>query len=260
MRWGLIALFLLISVGGTYLAVALRPKTDIPRYTYEIIKKTKHDATAFTQGLVIADGVLWESTGRYGESSIRKIDLKTGDILAQEPLDDGYFGEGLTVLGDQLIQLTWKSGKAFIYDQSLKQVSEFEYSGEGWGLTSDGSELILSDGSSTLKFLDPKTYKVLRTVRVRRADGRRIGELNELEYAGGKVYANVYKSDFLYEIDPKTGDVTMIIELGGLWPKRERPVDGLLNGIAAIPGKRTMLVTGKLCPTLYEVRLVPVKD
>ncbi|MCL4168692.1 UNVERIFIED_CONTAM: hypothetical protein GTU68_022996, partial [Idotea baltica] len=151
--------------------------------------------------------MLWESTGRYGESSIRKIDLKTGDILAQEPLDDEYFGEGLTALGDQLIQLTWKSGKAFIYDQSLKQVSEFEYSGEGWGLTSDGNELILSDGSSTLKFLDPKTYQVLRTVRVRRADGRRIGQLNELEYAGGKVYANVYKSDFLYEIDPQTGDV-----------------------------------------------------
>ena len=238
MRWGLIALFLLISVGGTYLAIYLKKQQNqAPRFSFELINTIDHDEKAFTQGLLIDDGFIWESTGRKGESSVRKIDLTTGEILKNVPVDEKYFGEGMTVVGDQLIQLTWKAGKAFVYDKALKPVKEFSYDGQGWGLTTDTieNELIMSDGSATLQFRDPDTFEIKRTLKVRRKSGLPVGQLNELEYAGGKLFANKYLSDLVYEIDPKSGAVTSIIDLTGLWPKRDRPLDGVMNGIALIP-------------------------
>jgi glutamine cyclotransferase len=257
-RWDLVVLFLVISIGGTYLAIAMRPKTDAPRYTYELVKKYPHDGAAFTQGLVMDDGFLWESTGRKGKSTIRKTNLETGEVLAKSDLDDKYFGEGLALHGDKFYQLTWKGNKAFVYDRDFKKLNELEFEGQGWGLTSNGKDLIFSDGSSELMFLDPETFEVRRSIRVRRG-GLRVGQLNELEFFGGKIYANCYQTDFIYEIDPETGQVTAVIDLTGLWPLRERPADGVLNGIAINPESGNMLVTGKLCPTIFEIKLLPAE-
>jgi len=259
MRWDLLALFLTIAIGGTYLAIVLRPRTAVPRFGYEVLKTYKHDPAAFTQGLQVHDGFLWESTGRKKESSVRKIDLESGEILKQVNLEDQYFGEGLTYHDGLFYQLTWKAGKAFVYDLDFNKVGERTYQGEGWGLTSNGTDLIFSDGSTYLKFLDPETFEVRRQIRVLRTDGP-VGRLNELEYVdylGGRIYANSYGEDRIYEIDPANGDVTKLIELGGLWPVRDRPHDGILNGIALNPKTDRLLVTGKLCPTIFELRLFP---
>lgn len=256
LRWELIILFLTITIGGTYLAIWMRPKNDAPRYTYnkKVLKTYPHDASAFTQGLLMDDGFLWESTGIKGESSVRKIDLDSGEILARHDLDDKYFGEGLAIHGDRLYQLTWKSHTAFVYNRELEVVGQREYSGQGWGLASNGTDLIFSNGTSEIKFLDPETFEVRRSVRVLRG-GLRVGQLNELEFVNGKIYANVYQTDFIYEIDPETGDVTAVIDLAGLWPMAERPRDGLLNGIAFNPKTKKLLVTGKLCPKIFEIEL-----
>jgi glutamine cyclotransferase len=257
MRRGLIVLFLVISIGGTYLAVWLRQYDTSPRYTFKLIEKYPHDKQAFTQGLLFHDGFLWESTGRYGESTVRKIDLETGEIIRQHSLDDNLFGEGMVQYGDRLIQLTWKAGKALVYDMDLNPIEEFSYPGEGWGLATDGNDLILSDGSSVLKFIDPETFDIKKTLRVLRKGGVHVGQLNELEYAGGKVYANRYQYDQIYEIDINTGNVAGVIDLAGLWPMSDRPADGVLNGIAVtrdMPPR--MFVTGKLCPFIYEIELV----
>lgn len=256
-RWGHVVLFLVISIGGTYLAIAMRP-TSIPRYTFEVINKYPHDKKAFTQGLVYENGVLWESTGRYGESTIRKVDRKSGKVLKKTDLSSEYFGEGCTRWQDSLIQLTWKEEKIFVYDLELNKIAEHDFDGHGWGITHDGKSLIVSDGTSTLRFLDPQTFKETRSVIVR-DDRRRISNLNELEYVGGKVLANSWQSDFIYEINPANGHVESVIDLSGLWPSRERPADGVLNGIAFDPKAGRLLVTGKLCPWIYEIQLKLIK-
>ena len=252
-RWDLVILFLTISIGGTYLALWARPKDSAPRYTYKVLKKYPHDRQAFTQGLVVDDGFLWESTGRYGQSSMRKTDLATGEVLINTPLEDTYFGEGMTVLGDKFYQLTWKEGTCFVYNRDLEVVDTFRYSGEGWGLATDGDSLIFSDGSREIKFLDPATFKERRSIWVRQPSGAHVGQLNELEYFNGSIYANRYQSDLIYEIDPESGEVTAIIDLKGLWT--DRPTDGVLNGIAINPSSKKMLVTGKLCPSIWEIEL-----
>ena len=263
MRWDLLALFLTIAIGGTYLAIVMRPRTAVETFTYEVLKTYKHDPAAFTQGFQMHDGFLWESTGRNGQSSIRKIDLETGEILKQVDLEDKYFGEGLTYHDGLFYQLTWKSGKVFVYDLDLNKVDERSYQGHGWGLTSNGTDLILSEGTATLKFLDPETLEVRRTIRVLRTDGP-VGKLNELEYVdyrGGRIYANAYGQDLIYEIEPEHGDVTKVIELFKLWPSRERPSnEAILNGITVNPKNDRWLVTGKLCPTIFELNLFPKEE
>jgi len=260
MRWGLLALFLTIAIGGTYLAIVMRPRTEVPRYDHEVVATYKHDPAAFTQGLLVHGGFLWESTGRYGESTIRKIDLQSGEIIEQLPLEEKYFGEGLAVHEGLFYQLTWKAGVAFVYDADFKVVGQRSYQGEGWGLASNGTDLILSDGSTNLKFLDPETFEVRRQIRVLRADGYPVGRLNELEYHGGRIYANDYDRDLLYEIEPANGDVTKLINLAGLWPLSERPGDAVLNGVAVNPKTKSLLVTGKLCPTIFEIRMFPEEE
>ena len=261
-RWDLLALFLTIAIGGTYLAIVLRPRTEVPKFDFEVLKTYEHDPAAFTQGLQVHDGFLWESTGRNGESSIRKIDLESGEILKQVDLEEKYFGEGLTYHDGLFYQLTWKAGKAFVYDLDFNKVGERSYQGEGWGLTSNGTDLILSDGSDYLKFLDPETFEIRRQIRVL-AGGQPVRKLNELEYVdyqGGRVYANSYGDDLIYEIELEKGDVTKRIELFGLWPSQERPRDGVLNGIALNPKTDKLLVTGKLCSTIFELRLFPKEE
>ncbi len=260
-NWNLIALFLIISIGGTYLAIAMRPPLELPTYTYRKLNEYPHDKTAFTQGLVEDSGFLWESTGLYGESTIRKVDLESGEVLAQKSLDEKYFGEGLAILNDRLYQLTWKAGICFVYDRELNEVGQFKYDGQGWGLTTDGTHLILSDGTPELRFFNPETFEEVRSVWVRLGK-RRVGRLNELEMfgTGGKLYANTFESDLVYEIDPKTGYVTAVIDLTGLWPRRERPRGGVLNGIAVNPKTNKMLVTGKYCPRIFEIQLELIEN
>ncbi len=241
------------------MVILMRPKSEVPRYTYDVLREYPHDPTAFTQGLVYEDGFIWESTGRLGESSIRKTDLETGELLQKADLPDDRFGEGITLWNDQFIMLTWKAGTAYVYDREFNKVGEQRYSGQGWGITHDGKELIMSDGTARLRFFDPETFEETRRVRVR--EGRRsISQLNELEFVNGNIYANQWRTDFIYEIDPATGGVTAIIDLSGIWPTRQRPEDGLLNGIAFNPKSKKLMVTGKLCPKIFEIDLKLIEE
>ena len=261
-RWELVALFLVISVGGTYLAVNMKPRNAIPEYGYKLINKYKHDADAFTQGLLFDDGFLYESTGLEKRSSIRKVDPETGEVLKRLDLDDKLFGEGLTKFDDRFIQLTWKNRVGIVYretEDSFEEVERFPIDHEGWGITDDGSNLIVSDGSANLRFLNPNTFEEVKKVYVRRKDRRILGQLNELEHFGSKIYANIFNSDKIYRIDATTGEVEAIIDLSGLWPIGERPEMGaVINGIAIKPdSKGVMWVTGKLCPWVYEIEVAP---
>lgn len=255
-RWFLVGTFLLITVGGTYLARGFQnANVDVERFGYKRIETHPHDSAAFTQGLVLQRGVVYESTGKYdGQSSVRKVDLATGKILKKVPLADDQFGEGLAMVGDELYQLTWKKGICHVYDKELNKIREYQYDGQGWGLAYDGTHLIMSDGTSRLYFLDPETFKEVRTINVRSGMAS-INSLNELEFTGGMIYANRWQYDSIYEIDPKTGKVNGIIDLQGIWPHDQRPAEGVLNGIA-VDEKGKIIVTGKYCPSVFEIELV----
>ncbi len=258
-RWELIALFFVIAIGGTYLAVWMKPRSDVPRFGYKEVVRYKHDPSAFTQGLLFHEGLLYESTGLLEKSTIRKVELESGKVLSQKKLPDDFFGEGLVEFDNQLIQITWQNGVGIVYDTDLNEVRRFQYKHEGWGICTDGESLIISDGTDRLRYLDPETFEETGQLIVRRKDRRILGQLNELEYFGSKIYANRYQSDIIYRIDARTGFVEAIIDLGGLWPIKERPSNNaVLNGIAIKPdAKGKMWVTGKLCPHLYEIEIVP---
>lgn len=234
-----------------------RPAASGPvAYTYEVVTSYPHDRDAFTQGLVWQDGSFLESTGLNGHSTLRRVELATGKVLQSVPLDAQYFAEGMTVLGGKIYQLTWQNEKGFIYDlATLQRVGEFNYRGEGWGLASDGQQLILSDGSHQLRFLDPTSFEVKRTLSVT-VNGRPVDKLNELEFIKGEVFANVWMSDFIVRIDPSDGRVTGVIDLTGLLPVVARPKDAdVLNGIAYDAEKDRYFVTGKKWDRVFEIRL-----
>jgi glutamine cyclotransferase len=231
----------------------------VPRYDVVIVRSYPHDPDAFTQGLVFAEGFLYESTGAHAKNStLRKVDLETGTVLKTQTLAREYFGEGLTAWRGLLIQLTWKSGLGLVYDrESFQRVGEFSYDTEGWGLTHDGESLIMSDGSAVLCFLDPASYTEVRRITV--YDGNRaVGSLNELEYIRGEVFANVYGRDVIARISPQTGKVLGWIDLAplrnALGPVRMAEA---LNGIAYDAARDRIFVTGKLWPKLFQIKLVP---
>jgi glutamine cyclotransferase len=226
-------------------------------YGYRIKKTYPHDRGAFTQGLVFRDGHLWESTGQHGTSSLRKVELESGRVLRSVALAKEYFGEGMTILKGSVFMLTWQNGEAFVYGQDdFRQLKSYKYAGEGWGLTHDGGSLIMSDGTSQLKFLDPDTFGVRRVLSVTDA-GAPVAQLNELEYVRGEIFANVWQDDRIARIDPKTGRVTGWVDLTGLLPESERDEDtDVLNGIAYDESGDRLFVTGKLWPKLYEIKLV----
>jgi glutamine cyclotransferase len=228
-----------------------------PVARYQVVNVYPHDPQAFTQGLVYLDGFLFEGTGLNGQSSIRKVRLETGEVVQIQKLDAQYFGEGIAIWGRSLAQLTWKGGVGFLYDrESFRRTGTFTYTGEGWGLAFDGTRLIMSDGSSTLRFLDPGTMKEAGRLVVR--DGSTpVGSLNELEYVKGEILANVWQTDRIARISPKTGRVAGWIDLKGLLDPRDaaRGVD-VLNGIAYDAAKDRLFVTGKLWPKLFEIRIV----
>ncbi len=252
-RWSLLLLFIGIALGGVYLERFLRPVPDIPMFNYKVVAEHPHDPDSFSQGLVLADGHVWESTGKYGKSKLRKTELKTGNVVNEIELDKAYFGEGLAMANGKLYQLTWKAGKCFVYDLDFNKINEFEFDGEGWGITFDGTELMVSDGTSQIQFFDPATFQLNRVISVHHGH-RRIPRLNELEYADGKLYASQLGSDYIYKIDPRDGSVVGLIDLTGMWPTAERPKEGLLNGIAVDAKQRKIILTGKYCPKIFEVQ------
>ena len=228
----------------------------VVRYSYDVVKSWPHDREAFTQGLVFHAGSLIESTGLNGRSTLREVDLETGRALKQVTLAPAYFAEGVAVIGSQVVQLTWQNRKGFVYDvDTFQLLQEFAYEGEGWGLTTDGSALIISDGTSRIRFLDPAGFAVTRTVEVT-MDGKPVDHLNELEFIQGEIFANVWQTDDVVRIDPATGSVRGVIDFSGLLPPQERrPDTDVLNGIAYDPKKDRLFVTGKRWPRLFEVRL-----
>ena len=232
------------------------PPDTTPIYTYKIVNTYLHDQKAFTEGLVFEDGYLYEGTGIKGESTLRKVDLETGEVLKVYHLPTQFFGEGVTIWEDTLIQLTWQSRIGFVYDkESFLLLREFTYPTEGWGITHDGKHLIMSDGTSTLYFLNPETFEEVRRIEVRDA-GRLVTHLNELEYIQGEVYANVWLTNRIARISPETGRVVGWIDLEGLLSTEDRlqPVD-VLNGIAYDATHDRLFVTGKYWPKLFEIKL-----
>lgn len=224
---------------------------------YTVIARLPHDPAAYTQGLVYEDGQLYESTGLLGQSQVRRVNRNTGVVEAAVSLPADRFGEGLALLDGRLYQLTWKSGVGYVYDAAdLTPLDSFAYAGEGWGLATDGTLLIMSDGTAALRFLDPATFAVVREVTVQEA-GSPLSQLNELEYVDGVLFANVYPTDWIVRIDAQSGAVLEWIDLSGLWPVDDRPPGtDVLNGIAWDASTGHLLVTGKRWPWMYELRLV----
>lgn len=257
-RWHLVAIFAVIVMGSVMIwALTAFSALGVEQIEYEVVATYPHDPGAFTQGLLYHDGFLYESTGQYGESTFRKVNIETGEVVNRVPLGDQLFAEGLTMVGDQFYQLTWKSELGLIYNEQMTAVRKFEYEGEGWGLAYDGQHLILSDKSATLRFHDPETMRLDNNVTVLFGQSA-VAEINELEYVDGQLFANIWKRDFIYRINPKTGQVTGRIDLSRLLAPSERPPieqDGSLNGIAYNPEKGTFYVTGKRWPKLFEIRL-----
>jgi len=228
------------------------------RYSYRVIHAWPHDPAAFTQGLVFRDGRLLESTGLNGESTLREVELETGRVLKRVSLSAEYFAEGLAFIGDRAYQLTWRNHTGFIYDaDTFRPEGEFSYEGEGWGLATDGRWLILSDGTSRIRFFDPAGFRLVRAIDVT-ASGRPVERLNELEWIKGEIFANVWQTDEVVRIDPSNGVVRGIVDFSGLlpWDERASGTD-VLNGIAYDVAGGRLFVTGKRWPKIFEVRLMP---
>ena len=226
-----------------------------PVQSFRVVATFPHDPNAFTQGLVFADGEFYESTGLNGESSLRRVEIATGRVLQEVKVPEEYFAEGLALVGDELLQLTWQHHRGFVYDRkTFKQKRTFSYKTEGWGIAYDAAGgLVMSDGSDTLTFLDPKTQSVTRTIRVRDA-GRPVAQLNELEWVEGEIWANVWTTDRVARISAVTGDVNAWVDLSTLWPREQRqPPADVLNGIAYDKATRRIFVTGKKWPRVYQI-------
>jgi glutaminyl-peptide cyclotransferase len=226
------------------------------RLRVKVLSVRPHDPTAYTQGLVWDHGTFYESAGLYGRSSLRQVEPRTGEVLRRVDLAPGFFAEGLALVGNRLLQLTWKEGVAFQYDaRTFERTGEFHYEGEGWGLCDDGRRLVMSDGSDHLGFRDRRTFALLGGVDVR-LDGRPATQLNELECVDGVIYANVWRTDEILRIDPANGRVTAVIDAGGLLDAAAQEQADVLNGIAYDPEKKTFFITGKLWPKMFEVVFV----
>ena len=229
-------------------------------FSLRVIKSFPHDRNAYSQGLLIHEGRLLEGTGKYGESTLREVDLNSGKVLKQLDLPSSVFGEGIAIAGNRLLQLSWKSRLAFEYDQKTLEPTgkRFSYTGEGWGLTHDGKRWIMSDGTSVLRFLDTETFEEVGSVSVQN-EGRRVLNLNELEFVDGQVFANIWKKDTIVRIDPKTGQVTGIINARSIYRSNRRSHDDVLNGIAYDADTKKLYITGKNWPRMYEVKLIAKK-
>lgn len=234
-----------------------RANVGVEQCTYEVVDEFPHDPDAFTQGLVYEDGRLFEGTGLYGESTLREVDLETGDVLRSQALSPELFGEGITLRDGRIFQITWQSQTAIVYDaETFEEIERFSYTTEGWGITDDGQRLYMSDGTSTISIREPDTFNEIDRIEVSE-DGEPVDNLNELEWIDGQIYANVWQTDEIVRIDPATGDVTARIDLTGLLSSEDQAglVVDVLNGIAWDEEGQRLFVTGKLWPKLYEITL-----
>ncbi|HLK60641.1 MAG TPA: glutaminyl-peptide cyclotransferase [Chthonomonadaceae bacterium] len=238
-------------------------KSSVPIYTADVKHTYPHDPHAFTQGLIYIDGYLYESTGLNGQSSLRKVELESGKVLQKIDVPSQYFAEGMTLFQGKIYQITWKEQKCFVYNpKTFQKEGELTYTGEGWGLTHDDKLLIMSDGTNTIRFRDPATFEVKRSITIMNPNnGKPLDQLNELEYIKGEIYANIWQTDAIVRIDPQSGKVVGMIDLTDLYPLSTRsaspgadPPD-VLNGIAYDAGKDRLFVTGKRWPKLYEITL-----
>ncbi|MGB5810916.1 MAG: glutaminyl-peptide cyclotransferase [Polyangiales bacterium] len=237
--------------------VPATPTPSVESLTARVLRRYPHDPGAFTQGLLWTEGSLYESTGQYGQSTVRRVRLEDGRVLDERRLDRRFFGEGLARVNQDLIQLTWREGVAIVSGvDNLRERRTMNYAGEGWGLCYDGESLVMSNGSSTLTFRDPDSMQIVRHVNVR-LEGRAVSKLNELECVDGQIYANVWRRHEILRIDPTDGRVTGVIDARGLLSEEESRSADVLNGIAFRPDSKTFLVTGKYWPTLFEVEFVP---
>ena len=253
-----LALVVLLVVVGfyAYQTYFIVPTLE-PEYTFQVVNKYPHDPTAFTQGLVYHEGILYEGTGLRGQSTLRKTELTTGEIIESISLAPEYFGEGITIHENQIYQLTWQSHTAYTYDLELNQIATWSIPDEGWGLTTNGEHLIMSDGTSTLSIIDPQTYTITDTITVTSQD-QEISHINELEYIQGYIYANIWQTDQIAIINPTTGEVESWIDLTGLQTHLDTTTGiDVLNGIAYDPETQRIFVTGKLWPNLFEIKLTP---
>jgi glutamine cyclotransferase len=239
------------------------PKTNanlnsVPTYTYEVIKEYRHDNDSFTQGLVVHNGWFYESSGQYGDSGLRRIDIETGKVKQKRNIEDGYFAEGLTILNGKIYQLTWREQVCFVYDlEKFNVLQELNYNGEGWGLTNDGTNLIMSDGTHLIRFLDPNNLRILRTISVL-DNGQPLMKLNELEYVKGEIWANIWYDNRIVRINPNDGKILGWIDLTGIIPKDADEDDGeVLNGIAYDAAGDRLFVTGKRWRKLFEIKIKP---
>ncbi len=263
LRHGVLCLLSLLGAAAAVLAFPPDPVESAsapaaaPVYTYRVVRVYPHDPRAFTQGLAYADGCLFEGTGWEGASSLRLVELHTGRILQERRLDSRYFGEGITVWKDRIIQLTWRSRTGFVYDRStFRLLGDFRYGHEGWGITHDGRRLIVSDGTEVLRFYNPGKLKETGRLHVRDEYGSPVAGLNELEFVKGLIYANIWPTDTIAMIDPQTGRVKGRLDLGGLLPAAARRDSDVLNGIAYDAAQDRLFVTGKYWPYLFEIRIV----
>ena len=257
----LISTICLLGISALLLLTSCRDRSQpdsAPVYTTRALKTYPHDPQAFTQGLVYEDGFLYESTGLHGRSSLRKVALTSGAVLQSKSIAEEYFAEGITILEDRIIQLTWQSGTAFVYDKkTFKLLDKFQYDGEGWGITHDGTRLIMSDGTDKLRFIDPHTFAEYHSIYVLDGDTS-VTNLNELEYIDGSIYANVWETTKIAIISPDTGLVTSWIDLAGLYDPKGWAADAKVpNGIARDKKNNRLFVTGKLWPNIYQIKLIP---
>jgi glutaminyl-peptide cyclotransferase len=252
MRLAVLAALMTFSIGFS----PQSPSAGLPTSGYQVVRSYPHDHDAFTQGLQYLDGVFFEGTGLNGRSSIRRVELETGKVLQRRDVPQQYFGEGITVFKSDLIELTWQTHVAFVYDRtSFEPKKQFSYPGEGWGLTHDGSSLIMSDGTDELRYLDPITFAEKRRLKVTAA-GAPLRNLNELEVVKGEIFANLWQTDYVARISPSTGKVTGYVDLRGLLTPAERAGTDVLNGIAYDQAHDRLFVTGKLWPKVFEIKLV----
>ncbi len=254
----LVVLFLLTTCSPFLLGQPNASAGATPKYTFTIVRVFPHDSSAYTQGLAYRDGFLYEGTGRNGRSSLRKVRLETGEVIQRLELASEYFGEGISLFKDKVVQITWKSGVGFVYDlNTFRLLRKFSYSGEGWGLTANGHQLFMSDGTSEIRVFDPETFREIRRFKVH--DGPTpVDQLNELEFVEGQIFANVWHSNLVAKISPQTGRVVGWIDLSGiLSPVYRLEPEAVLNGIAYDPLHKRLFVTGKLWPSIFEIRLAP---
>lgn len=228
------------------------------QYRYKVVQSFAHDPRAFTQGFEFHDGTFYEGTGLNGRSSLRRVNVQDGQVLQRVDIPSQYFGEGITVLKDRILQLTWQTQTGFIYDRkTMKKTGQFQYPGEGWGLTSNGKQVFMSDGSAQIRVWDPVTLKELRRITVR-SQGRAIDQINELEWVEGELFANVWQTDYILRINPANGNVTGIVDMKGILDTGIGQAD-VLNGIAYDAASKRLFVTGKLWPKVYQIELVRVR-